>query len=165
MNEIYQDHECACLARFRSDDELIAHIEEYQSRERYHSLEAERCRTHTRASDDNDQGSSSVEGGEVMPETETVFRKSRNCPHPSCEAKPAFGSRLALRRHFLQHIEVIEVCVGCHELFRLAKLPHSKRQWHALPYTVGYAVDVDLRSPRGFWHYTIILQFYGWDNG
>ncbi|KAI8663478.1 C2H2-type domain-containing protein [Fusarium keratoplasticum] len=124
MNEIYQERECTCLARFRSDDDLNDHIEEYRSRERYHFIEAERCRTHARASDDDDQGVPGNgpynKGGESAFETLIHPRKSRVCPHPLCHRQPPYGSRLSLRRHFLCHVEIDEVCVGCRESFTLA---------------------------------------------
>lgn len=64
-------------------------------------------------------------------------RLPRICPHPHCEKQPAFGSRQALRRHFLVRMFIVhstlwlgtdniadidgegpEDCVACHEVFR-----------------------------------------------
>lgn len=79
-----------------------------QSRERFHLAEANRCRAHAKASNDDDQRDSGnerySEDSEPAPETGKRVRKSRLCPHAACYGQPGYGSRLALRRHVLQRM-------------------------------------------------------------
>ncbi|KAI1319115.1 hypothetical protein F5Y16DRAFT_104432 [Xylariaceae sp. FL0255] len=119
LNMSGMNHECTCGAFFLTREKLDQHVEDQLCQAEYHFSQLEKCRTHSRVPDDEDENHNYTADA---PTPEITFGKP--CPVRGCSRKGnPFSTQQKLRRHFRIHVrfkgEDKEVCTFCFKVFDL----------------------------------------------